>query len=89
LPGSPAANAAFGVASAVPFELGADQLNEISQLRTNDHRSTAAGDPWFEDLRKVFLKIFKIKRTTDKMLNDSIRLLEKPEVGKTRRRRWE
>jgi len=39
---------------------------------------------YFEDLRQVFLKIFKIERTKDTMGNDSIRLLEKPEVGEIR-----
>jgi hypothetical protein len=66
----------------VPSDRDAEELNEINALRTNDHPSTATRDPWLEDLRRVSLKIFNIERSTDKMVNDSIRFLEKSKAGK-------
>ena len=45
--GQGSANAAFGLASAVPSDLHADELYEINELRTNAHRFTATGGPLF------------------------------------------
>jgi hypothetical protein len=81
LPVFPAAKASVKFASAVPSDLNADERNEINNLRTNDHRFEVTGDRQFEDLQKVSLKIFKIERTADTMMNDFLRLLERREVG--------
>lgn len=45
--GQGSANAALGLASAVPSDLHADELYEINELRTNAHRSAATGDRLF------------------------------------------